>query len=190
MEDRNKLFNIVNWFTSPLLRPFFLPLYYPLISYSLSFPPFTRFAEFFADVLLTPLEATRIRLVSDRTYAKGLVGGFMRMAKEGGLREFYAGFIPILFKQSEWEAWFVLAKRFAFFSSLPGAVFLILYFWGRSCLVPYAVSQFAINEIAHEQVYKRISAERRAALSTTEQTGITLSCGIVAVSTPLLCWSM
>jgi len=56
-------------------------------------------AEFFADVLLTPLEATRIRLVSDRTYAKGFVAGFTRMAKEGGLREFYAGFIPILFKQ-------------------------------------------------------------------------------------------
>ncbi|EJD50988.1 mitochondrial carrier [Auricularia subglabra TFB-10046 SS5] len=56
-------------------------------------------AEFFADVLLTPLEATRIRLVSDRTYATGLVTGLTRMAREGGVRELYAGFIPILFKQ-------------------------------------------------------------------------------------------
>lgn len=50
-------------------------------------------------MLLTPLEAVRIRLVSDKTYASGLASGFARMAKEGGLREFYAGFIPIVFKQ-------------------------------------------------------------------------------------------
>jgi len=56
-------------------------------------------AEFFADILLTPLEATRIRLVSDRKYASGLVTGFARLAREGGLRDMYAGFIPILFKQ-------------------------------------------------------------------------------------------
>jgi solute carrier family 25 phosphate transporter 3 len=56
-------------------------------------------AEFFADILLTPLEATRIRLVSDSKYASGLVSGFTRMAKEGGLREFYSGFVPILCKQ-------------------------------------------------------------------------------------------
>ncbi|KAG2361522.1 mitochondrial carrier domain-containing protein [Suillus spraguei] len=56
-------------------------------------------AEFFADILLTPLEATRIRLVSDRTYATGLVTGFTRLAREGGLSELYAGFLPILCKQ-------------------------------------------------------------------------------------------
>ncbi|KAG8700156.1 hypothetical protein FRC09_006143, partial [Ceratobasidium sp. 395] len=56
-------------------------------------------AEFFADILLTPLEATRIRLVSDRTYASGLVSGFARMAREGGVQELYAGFLPILCKQ-------------------------------------------------------------------------------------------
>ncbi|KAG1906681.1 mitochondrial carrier domain-containing protein [Suillus fuscotomentosus] len=56
-------------------------------------------AEFFADILLTPLEATRIRLVSDRTYATGLVTGFTRIAREGGMRELYAGFLPILCKQ-------------------------------------------------------------------------------------------
>ncbi|KAI6027383.1 hypothetical protein PISMIDRAFT_92952 [Pisolithus microcarpus 441] len=56
-------------------------------------------AEFFADILLTPLEATRIRLVSERGYASGLVTGFSRLAREGGIRELYAGFVPILFKQ-------------------------------------------------------------------------------------------
>ena len=54
--------------------------------------------RFFADILLTPLEATRIRLVSQRGYANGLVSGFMRILREGGVRDLYAGFIPILFK--------------------------------------------------------------------------------------------
>ncbi|PFH55314.1 hypothetical protein XA68_10126 [Ophiocordyceps unilateralis] len=56
-------------------------------------------AEFFADVLLCPLEATRIRLVSQRGYATGLTTGFMRMAREEGVRGFYSGFVPLLFKQ-------------------------------------------------------------------------------------------
>jgi hypothetical protein len=54
--------------------------------------------RFFADILLTPLEATRIRLVSERGYATGLVSGFTRLAREGGVRELYAGFLPILCK--------------------------------------------------------------------------------------------
>ncbi|CAH0048205.1 unnamed protein product [Clonostachys solani] len=56
-------------------------------------------AEFFADILLCPLEATRIRLVSQRGYASGLTSGFARMAREEGLRGFYSGFVPLLFKQ-------------------------------------------------------------------------------------------
>jgi hypothetical protein len=54
--------------------------------------------RFFADILLTPLEATRIRLVSQKGYADNLMTGFARLAREGGLREMYAGFVPILFK--------------------------------------------------------------------------------------------
>ncbi|TQS34525.1 hypothetical protein Golomagni_05086 [Golovinomyces magnicellulatus] len=56
-------------------------------------------AEFFADIALCPLEATRIRLVSDPTYANGLIGGFGKMLKNEGIDAFYAGFGPILFKQ-------------------------------------------------------------------------------------------
>ena len=56
-------------------------------------------AEFFADILLCPLEATRIRLVSQRGFASGLVPGFMRLAREEGFRGFYSGFVPLLFKQ-------------------------------------------------------------------------------------------
>jgi solute carrier family 25 phosphate transporter 3 len=56
-------------------------------------------AEFFADIALCPLEATRIRLVSEPTYASGLIGGFSKMLKNEGIGAFYAGFGPILFKQ-------------------------------------------------------------------------------------------
>jgi solute carrier family 25 phosphate transporter 3 len=56
-------------------------------------------AEFFADIALCPLEATRIRLVSEPTYANGLIGGFSKMLKNEGIGAFYAGFGPILFKQ-------------------------------------------------------------------------------------------
>ncbi len=57
-------------------------------------------AEFFADIALCPLEATRIRLVSQRGFATGLASGFLRLAREEGvLRGFYSGFVPLLFKQ-------------------------------------------------------------------------------------------
>ncbi|KAK4686569.1 hypothetical protein P7C73_g3556, partial [Tremellales sp. Uapishka_1] len=56
-------------------------------------------AEFFADILLTPLEATRIRLVSDPKYASGLVSGLTKIASTEGFASLYAGFIPILCKQ-------------------------------------------------------------------------------------------
>ncbi|OBT85751.1 hypothetical protein VE02_05231 [Pseudogymnoascus sp. 03VT05] len=56
-------------------------------------------AEFFADVALCPLEATRIRLVAEPTYANGLIGGFTKMLKTEGVGSFYAGFGPLLFKQ-------------------------------------------------------------------------------------------
>lgn len=56
-------------------------------------------AEFFADIALCPLEATRIRLVSDPTFASGLLSGFSKIAKQEGIGAFYSGFGPILFKQ-------------------------------------------------------------------------------------------
>ena len=56
-------------------------------------------AEFFAAIALCPLEATRIRLVSEPTYANGLIGGFSKILKNEGAAAFYAGFGPILFKQ-------------------------------------------------------------------------------------------
>jgi hypothetical protein len=56
-------------------------------------------AEFFADIALCPLEATRIRLVSEPTFANGLIGGFTKILKTEGIGAFYSGFGPILFKQ-------------------------------------------------------------------------------------------
>jgi len=57
-------------------------------------------AEFVADIFLCPLEACRIRCVSDPTFANSLpecAGRLMR--EEGVIRGFYSGFGPILFKQ-------------------------------------------------------------------------------------------
>ncbi|KAI5858656.1 mitochondrial phosphate carrier protein [Tricharina praecox] len=56
-------------------------------------------AEFFADIALCPLEATRIRLVSQPEFASGLVSGFGKILKNEGVGAFYSGFGPILFKQ-------------------------------------------------------------------------------------------
>jgi len=57
-------------------------------------------AEFIADIFLCPLEATRIRLVSNPEYASGLFTAFPKIIKEDGvLKGFYSGFGPILFKQ-------------------------------------------------------------------------------------------
>jgi solute carrier family 25 phosphate transporter 3 len=57
-------------------------------------------AEFIADCFLCPLEATRIRLVSNPSYAPSMVSAMTKMASEEGIiGGFYAGFGPILFKQ-------------------------------------------------------------------------------------------
>merc|ERR1712127_397821 len=57
-------------------------------------------AEFIADIFLCPLEACRIRSVSDPGYASSLPGVASRLIKEEGvIRGFYSGFGPILFKQ-------------------------------------------------------------------------------------------
>lgn len=57
-------------------------------------------AEFVADIFLCPLEATRIRLVSNPQYANGLITAFPKIiAEDGVLKGFYSGFGPILFKQ-------------------------------------------------------------------------------------------
>ena len=56
-------------------------------------------AEFIADLFLCPLEAVRIRSVSDPEFCDGLLDGARKMAAQEGLGGFYAGLIPILAKQ-------------------------------------------------------------------------------------------
>lgn len=56
-------------------------------------------AEFIADLFLCPLEAVRIRSVSDQTFPKGLLPGLSKMLSTDGVLGFYAGLGPILFKQ-------------------------------------------------------------------------------------------
>ncbi|ETI20625.1 hypothetical protein G647_06967 [Cladophialophora carrionii CBS 160.54] len=71
-------------------------------------------AEFFADIALCPLEATRIRLVSEPTFASGLVGGFSKILRNEGVGAFYSGFGPILFKQVPYTmAKFVVYEKVA-----------------------------------------------------------------------------
>ncbi|EDU43224.1 mitochondrial phosphate carrier protein [Pyrenophora tritici-repentis] len=78
-------------------------------------------AEFFADVALCPLEATRIRLVGDPTFANGLVGGFTKILKNEGVGAFYSGFGPILFKQVP----YTMAK-FVVFEKVNEAVYTVV----------------------------------------------------------------
>jgi len=56
-------------------------------------------AETIADVFLCPLEAVRIRSVSDPEFCDGLADGFGKMLKAEGIGGFYAGLLPILAKQ-------------------------------------------------------------------------------------------
>jgi solute carrier family 25 (mitochondrial phosphate transporter), member 3 len=71
-------------------------------------------AEFFADIALCPLEATRIRLVSQPDFAGGLVSGFSKILKNEGVMSFYSGFGPILFKQVPYTmAKFVVYEKVA-----------------------------------------------------------------------------
>merc|ERR1712046_207105 len=56
-------------------------------------------AEFIADIFLCPLEAARIRQVSDPDFAKGTVAAVSKLFQNEGLAGWYSGFVPILFKQ-------------------------------------------------------------------------------------------
>jgi solute carrier family 25 phosphate transporter 3 len=56
-------------------------------------------AEFIADLFLCPLEAVRIRSVSDKSFPQSLPGGFAKIASTEGITGLYAGLGPILFKQ-------------------------------------------------------------------------------------------
>jgi len=56
-------------------------------------------AEFIADIFLCPLEAVRIRSVSDPTFCDGLADGFGKILKTEGIMGFYSGLLPILAKQ-------------------------------------------------------------------------------------------
>merc|ERR1712188_139317 len=56
-------------------------------------------AEFIADIFLCPLEAARIRGVSDPNFTKSTIQGVKQLYQMEGLAGWYSGFVPILFKQ-------------------------------------------------------------------------------------------
>ncbi|EWC47160.1 mitochondrial phosphate carrier protein [Drechslerella stenobrocha 248] len=74
--------------------------------------------EFFADIALCPLEATRIRLVSQPTFATGLVSGFSKILTTEGVGAFYSGFGPILFKQVPYTV-----AKFVVFEKISEAIY-------------------------------------------------------------------
>ncbi|GFF43261.1 mitochondrial phosphate carrier protein [Aspergillus lentulus] len=75
-------------------------------------------AEFFASIALCPLEATRIRLVSQPGFANGLIGGFGKIFKNEGIGAFYRGFGPILLKQVPYTV-----TKFVVYEKVAEAVF-------------------------------------------------------------------
>jgi len=56
-------------------------------------------AEFIADIFLCPLEAARIRQVSDPSFPKGTFEAMGKLVQMEGIAGWYSGFVPILFKQ-------------------------------------------------------------------------------------------
>jgi len=56
-------------------------------------------AEFIADLFLCPLEAIRIKSVSNAAFPKGVVSGISHVVSTEGVLGLYAGLGPILFKQ-------------------------------------------------------------------------------------------
>ncbi|KAH8159357.1 hypothetical protein CIB48_g8893 [Xylaria polymorpha] len=55
-------------------------------------------AEFFADIALCPLEATRIRLVSQRGFADGLASGFMRCPTAVGQFSVHEAAVEVIYR--------------------------------------------------------------------------------------------
>ncbi|KAK5632457.1 hypothetical protein RRF57_008171 [Xylaria bambusicola] len=110
-------------------------------------------AEFFADIALCPLEATRIRLVSEPTYANGLIGGFTKMLKQEGVGAFYAGFGPILF------------KHYSRFNNR----------------VPYTMTKFVVYEKVAEAIYRQFPKKDMSdGMQTTVNLGSGLIAGFAA----------
>lgn len=69
-------------------------------------------AETIADLALCPMEATRIRMVSDPTFAKGLADGVGKIVANEGIVALYKGLPPILLKQVPYTmAKFVVFER-------------------------------------------------------------------------------
>ena len=58
-----------------------------------------------ASILLCPMEQTRIRLVTDRTFANGFVDCFSRLVKQEGIGTIFYGLPAMLSKQVPYVSW-------------------------------------------------------------------------------------
>ena len=127
-------------------------------------------AEFIADIFLCPLEATRIRLVSNPTFASGLVGGAARLLKEDGfIKGFYSGFGPILFKQVQCILYVYYVIQLIFTS---------LYF--TSLQVPYTMAKFAVQGAAAESIATNALGKDVSKLTGGAKLGVSLASGVIA----------
>ncbi|KAJ7610686.1 mitochondrial carrier domain-containing protein [Mycena rosella] len=110
-------------------------------------------------IYLGAASATRIRLVSERGYATGLVSGFTRMAREGGIREL------------KYEEQYQRPRPHNIERQIPYAI-------GKQLRVLHG--QFTVNEFCHELVFRSMSEETKRNLSATSKFGISLGSGITA----------
>lgn len=60
------------------------------------------------------MEATRIRLVSQPTYAPGMLSGLTKIARTEGFGSLYAGFLPLICKQIPYAVGQVRRAAFAY----------------------------------------------------------------------------
>lgn len=56
-------------------------------------------AEFFADLAYCPFEATKVRVQTNPTFARGLMDGLPKMLAEDGIGTLYAGIVPLWARQ-------------------------------------------------------------------------------------------
>jgi solute carrier family 25 phosphate transporter 3 len=93
------------------------------------------------------------------------------MAREGGLRELYAGFLPIICKFVQHIQSFV--SHFISPSEFHGA-----HHYHRQ--IPYAIGQFTVNELCHEIAFRSMSEEKKKNLTAVQKGGISLASGLTA----------
>ena len=123
-------------------------------------------AEFIADLFLCPLEAVRIRSVSDKAFPQSLPGGFARIAGTEGITGLYAG----------------LVRRVSLAGRLGGAFpQLTPHTQGPILLkqIPYTMAKFAVQGWAAEKIYAAAGSSPET-MSKAGNVSVSLGSGVIA----------